>query len=564
MNDQGLGSFWALIFPRWGRITSGTVEAVTPILVIVICIIAAWACTYALWKAWSARRRVEQARVPIAGVVPTDLRARRGDVAAAAARCGDKVVRDAWREFDETLVSDDEGLYNTVEAAEFFNEHRFAPQLVNNRFLHAAPTALTTIGLLGTFIGLTVGLRNLDLGSTAEELRDGIQTLVTGAALGFTASLWGVFWSLVTNVVERLAERSVVKRVSKLQADIDELFTLRSPEQSLSEIANHTSASSEALQVLHEKIGSALQESVRDIADQTNRAVTDAISNSLAPIMTDLAERAANQSAEVFEVISGKLTASFDAIGRELADQLKASSESMRNTLDYMGQQLARHADEHITQMRELQQAANEQLGSVVAATDRQITMLDESLPRIVVGLESAADLVGAATTGMKDVTNGLAQVTTGLSETSSTLGGMLASAIETMDAMATRTAAAAGALAEQQASVSELTGKTVEAAELLRQASTTLNGGFEGMRTAQASFLGQLEKDLHKHSESMSGWLTSYGDQVSKQTYDRMNEWNKHTSEFTSQMLSATRALSDAIDEASTPRPDDAARTSA
>jgi len=37
----------------------------------------------------------------------------------------------------------------------------------------------------------------------------GIQTLVDGAALGFTASLWGVAMSLVTNVYERWQEHQV-------------------------------------------------------------------------------------------------------------------------------------------------------------------------------------------------------------------------------------------------------------------------------------------------------------------------------------------------------------------
>jgi len=98
---------------------------------------------------------------------------------------------------------------------------------------------------------------------------------------------------------------------------------------------------------------------------------------------------------------------------------------------------------------------------------------------------------------------------------------------------------------------VSELTGKTVEAAELLREASASLHGGFDGMRAAQTAFLRELEQNLHKHSTSMSGWLAAYGAQVSKQTSERMDEWNVHTSRFTSTMLNATQALSDAIDEA-------------
>jgi hypothetical protein len=545
MKDPELGSFWQLIFPQWDMITSGSVKAVTPFLVLVVWLVALFVCGFAWRQAHLAIARITEARRPVAGLTGADLRARRNDVRREADACSD-VVRDAWREFDETLVTDDAGLYNTVDAAEFFNEHRFAPRLVGNRFLQASPTALTTLGLLGTFIGLTVGLRGLDLGSTAEELRVGIQTLVAGAALGFTASLWGVFASLVTNVFERWQERRVVVRVNALASDIDKLFQMRSPEQSLSEIAAHSSESKEALQVLHEKIGSALQETVKNIGDDTSRAVSVAIQESLAPIMADLAKRAADQSADVFKEISGQLTQSFNEIGRSLAEELKASSESMRTTLDYMGEKLAQQADQHLAQMDEMHRATAQHLTSVVAATERQIALLDESLPKVVTGLEQAASLVVASTSGVEAVSN---------------LGGMLAQAIGTMDEMATKTSQAASALASQQASVSDLTDKAVTAADLLRATSASLNGGFEGMRAAQASFLHDLEQQLHKHSQSMAGWLASYGDQVSKQTAHRMDEWNMHTEKFTSHMVTAANALSDVIDELGKPGTPDPAR---
>lgn len=554
MKDDGLGDIVKLVIPRWEMLASGTVEMVTPMLVLVIWGLALWACGFALAQARSAKRRIAQARRPIAAAVSDDLRASRNEIRRAAEACSDEIVQHAWREFDETLVSDGQGLYNTVEAAEFFDEQRFAPGLVGNRFLHAAPTALTTIGLLGTFVGLTVGLRSLDLGSTADELRGGIQTLVDGAALGFTASLWGVFASLVTNLVERSAERGVAKRMASLQSEIDRLFTMRSPEQSLSEIAASTSESKEALQVLHEKIGTALQESIQQISDDTNRAVSAAIQDSLAPVMADLATRAADQSAIVFNEISEKLTGSFQQIGQSLASELRDASESMRGTLDYMGEQLARQADHHLAQMSAMQQSTAAHLAEVAAATQRQMTLLDEALPKVVHGLERSAVLIEAASTGMEGATTGLERISTGLTETSSTLGGMLSDAIGTMDEMSSRTASAATALAAQQASVSDLTGRTVTAAELLREASSSLNGGFEGMRTAQSAFLGDLERQLYRHSEAMSGWLSEYGDKVGVQTASRMDEWNRHTEQFTSTMVEATRALSDAVDELSLP----------
>lgn len=579
-DDDGLGDVWSLVIPRFDMLFSGSVEAATPFLVLVIWFVAGYACWYAYREARRAKAWIADSAGLFDSLEPNDLWARRMEIDVAAISCS-QPVQDAWREFSETLVTDNRRLYNTVSAEEFFNEHRFAPRLVGNRFLHAAPTALTTIGLLGTFFGLTIGLRGLDLGSTSDQVRIGIQTLVDGAALGFTASLWGVFMSLVTNIFERWQERQVVASIRRLQAQIDGLFSMRSPEQSLSDIAAHTSESKEALQVLHEKVGSALQESVKNVGEDTSRAVTDAIHASLTPIMTDLAKMASDQSAEVFKEVSSQLTASFKEMGQSLAEQLKASSDALRSTVDHLGEQLTRQAEQNLAQMSDMQISAarhlddlrttttqqmdqlrettTSQLVAVTAATERQLLLLDDALPRVVTQLDRAASLIGTATTGMDEVTSGLTRATTELGETSNQLSHLLAEAIGTMDELADRTATAAGALSAQQGSVTTLAERAVAAADLLRDASSQLNTGFDGMRTAQGVFLTDLEHRLVQHSEkaaeSMSAWLTVYADDVSKQTTYRMGEWNAQTERFTSTMLTAAEALSEAIDELSVQR---------
>ncbi len=471
MGNGGLGSFWTLILPDFSGIFSGEVEAVTPVLVLVIWAVALYVARFAVGEAKRAKVLIDQTTRLLDGLEPESLYDRRGEIAERANELP-ATIRDAWREFDDSLVTESGRLYTTVGAAEFFNEQRFAPRLVGNRFLHAAPTALTTLGLLGTFLGLTVGLRGLDLGSTSDELRTGIQTLVDGAALGFTASLWGVFMSLATNVIERWQEREVVKHVERLQARLDALFRMKSPEQSLSDIAAASGESKEALQVLHEKIGSALQESVQYVGESTSRAVSEALNAALAPVMQEIAQRAANQSADVFKEVSAQLTSSFHQIGASLADELKSSAESMRATLEDMGRQLSHHTEEHLDRLGVLEKSAFLQLGAVNDAIARQVTMLEQSLPTITSGLDQAATIVGAATQEMQSVSSILARVSTGFGETSSTLGQMLADAIGTMDELARKTAGAAGALAQQQGSVTDLTTQAVAAARMLETAS--------------------------------------------------------------------------------------------
>lgn len=551
MTENSLGDVWDLLFPRFGALTSGSVEAITPFLVLVIWGIAIWTLGFSMWQYIGAARAIKDVKALVASRTPENL-ARDRNAILHEATSKSPVAANAWREFDETLVAEPERLFNTVSAEEFFHEQLFAPRLVGNRFLHAIPTALTTLGLLGTFAGLTIGLRELELGSTGDELRDSIQVLVEGAALGFTASLWGVGTSLVVNIVERLLERRVVKRTRALQAHIDGLFQLRSPEQSLSDIAAHTARSEEALQVLHEKIGSALQESVAQVGERTERALSHAISSTIGPVMENLAQRAANQSAEVFEAVSAQLTESFARMGTTVADELNSSATKMRSTLEYMAEQLARQADQHLEQMATMQTAAVQQLHDLRSATVEQTKLLEESLPRVIHGLNGAADRIGAASAGFDGVAGSLTEATEELRHTSATLGAMLTSAVGSMDELAGKTAAAASTLTNQHSAVEQLLQTTLAASRSLTEVSESLRGGFNGMSAAQRGFLDDLEKTLHKQSGEMAAWLATYSDEVSKHTSRRMDEWNKHTERFTSEMVIATKAMSEAIDEMS------------
>src|SRR5690606_21018501 len=105
-----------------------------------------------------------------------------------------------WREFDESLVysADKTRLSNTLDAEHFFNYHTLAYGLTSSRLLAAVPTFLTAIGVLGTFLGLTLGLKGLQINAAdVETLKDGISVMINGAAVAFMTSVWGVLLSLV-------------------------------------------------------------------------------------------------------------------------------------------------------------------------------------------------------------------------------------------------------------------------------------------------------------------------------------------------------------------------------
>ncbi|WP_202800779.1 anti-phage ZorAB system protein ZorA [Alishewanella agri] len=102
-----------------------------------------------------------------------------------------------WREFDESLVHipQKQRLCNTLDAAHFFNTHTISRGLTENRLLAAVPGFLTAIGVIGTFVGLQLGLESLrelqPANTSVGDLTHGIFGMIGGASIAFMTSVWG-------------------------------------------------------------------------------------------------------------------------------------------------------------------------------------------------------------------------------------------------------------------------------------------------------------------------------------------------------------------------------------
>ena len=159
-----------------------------------------------------------------------------------------------WLEFDETLTNVEKNgethLYNIIDSRYFFNTSSLAKDITESRLLAAVPGFLTAFGVVGTFIGLQLGLSELNIGKdiAISEMKDGLSHVISGASVAFITSVWGVGLSVVFNFIEKLLERNVRARVTKIQDRIDFLFPRLSSEHQLQRIAKDGKESKESLQ----------------------------------------------------------------------------------------------------------------------------------------------------------------------------------------------------------------------------------------------------------------------------------------------------------------------------
>jgi hypothetical protein len=67
------------------------------------------------------------------------------------------------------------------------------------------PTVFTTLGVLGTFVGIYFGLRNFDVNNVTSS----IPSLLDGLKTAFTTSIWGISLSLIFGKISQIVLRSV-------------------------------------------------------------------------------------------------------------------------------------------------------------------------------------------------------------------------------------------------------------------------------------------------------------------------------------------------------------------
>jgi len=350
---------WSLV-PDFSLIFNGGISGgggLSALFVLFLLVIAISFFTYAVLGWFSAKRKINFYKNLLSNIDEKELAKKQRDLRNLALES--KKHGQLWREFDESLVksSDGERLFNTLDAAHFFNVSTLAGSLTQNRLLAAVPGFLTAVGVVGTFVGLQLALSQLQLQQNAgvEELRDGIGSLINGASIAFMTSVWGIGTSLVFNFVEKVFERSIRSRIHKLQNQIDYLFPRINAEQSLVSIADHSKSANETLQGLAEKIGDRLQEALVETTSSIQTGLENSLNQIMGPAIQSLVDNA-NQGSE--QALEGLLTKFMEGVGEAGNSQrvmMEKASGNVENAVNNMGTQM----QSFVGQLQQHQESSN-------------------------------------------------------------------------------------------------------------------------------------------------------------------------------------------------------------
>lgn len=311
----------------------------------------------------------------------------------------DRDVRLLWSEFDDSLVitEDQKKIFNTLDASYFFNAKSLAAGLSGSRLLAAVPSFLVALGVLGTFVGLTIGLSGLDgTSDEVETLKSGINELISGATVAFMTSVWGVLFSLVLNFIEKLVEGNALNKISKLQQRIDGLYQHIPAEQSLLNISEYSKESKHALQELHERIGDRLQETLSGMSDAMQHAVTDALNTVMAPAIQALVSNSSEQSSQALTALVEQFMSSMASAGREQGGQMQQAAadvntavSSIGERLDHLFTNLSEQQNQQLELAKQQSSQFSSQLQELTSSADQKQEQLEQRFGELMSSLSS-------------------------------------------------------------------------------------------------------------------------------------------------------------------------------
>lgn len=400
-------------------------------------------------------------------------------------------LSELWEEYEKLLVYDIDGQKKTnIPSSEVFSIQNIARNSkINLRFVDAASGTLVGLGLLGTFLGLTLGIRDFDT-SNVQNIQSSIQSLLGGMATAFLTSLFGMGFSIIYMLVDKWLRNILLGSQIALSNRLDREFYIDDQQLLLNLLQPQLSYVNES----GEKIPISL--AIRDILKESEQQ-----SKALKSFSTDLAMQ---------------LNDGFDEI---LSRQMQAKIIPLMENIDTSTKNLISHVD----QMSDAVTApATDLIGTVIDELKKSINSLiaefrtnisssaSHELEQLVVSLSEATTSLGMFPKNMENVTSILqvtiTEVKDAISQITNTSANANASAMKQMQEQITfATGAINNAMTEVKEIMTSLTQSSEKSGQEMitklaaasEQMSTFLNGVMANVSDSVKSSMKSITDDI-------------------------------------------------------------------
>lgn len=236
-----------------------------------------------------------------------------------------------WERYYNRVKSKDEDEKIKVDA--FFSEDVLYHQMGYRSWMDMGAGMFVSIGVLGTFIGLSAGLSDLNVGDT-DSLRAGIGSLLDGMKVAFYTSVFGVFLSLVWTFFDRVLGHKLDLEIDWHAERLDYLLSTEDEELFLNRL---------------EKIS-------RKQADHLKTLLTDAMEKAMQPMVAQM-QHSNGQVQEAFSLLSNQfenMNKGIDSQSKLIESQIEMTQRNSVDMTDRLVDQITGGTEQSITQFSQL------------------------------------------------------------------------------------------------------------------------------------------------------------------------------------------------------------------
>jgi hypothetical protein len=276
---------------------------------------------------------------------------------------------------------------------------------------YKAPAFLTTLGILGTFTGIALGLLDFNTNEIEKSLPD----LIGGIKTAFWASAWGIFCALTIKsrdlwldgrkkISDRVSSDATINDLAHLLQGVQQALVgkdeatligqIRLARQDSNDRIDKLSHTAEQAQQDNnnrlEALTRALEEFGRTIAENNSRALIDALKD----VIHEFNEKISEQFGENFKQLN-------NAVGQILLwqERYRHQMAEMIEQQQIIGQNMAMATERYqkLVERAEAFDAVARSMGALIEGLDAQSRRLGDSL-------SSLAALINTATRGFPEI----------------------------------------------------------------------------------------------------------------------------------------------------------------
>ena len=224
----------------------------------------------------------------------------------------------------------------------------------HKRLLEMAPDIFTSLGILGTFVGLVWGLKNFEP-TNYEAMTTSVASLVDGIKVAFLTSIYGIAMSIVYTCGMRSEYSSMT---ASLQKFLDRFHTYVMPtaeSESMNILVSSQKNQTAAMEQMAEKFSVQMAGSFEKVITPTFQKMNDSL-DVLVSSVTKCQEDAIREILDTFlKEMNLSFKAQFEDFGRALTQLKDAQTDNANYTTNLyqsMSRQLSEAYTEHERNMR--------------------------------------------------------------------------------------------------------------------------------------------------------------------------------------------------------------------